>query len=208
MSISGDQDLKFKAYDSHGELTHVYVTDNIHESISVLNNVKISAWGDRDVWQYLGVRFEASSWSLTTEVKDPAYKKSLPFTSVTQERSSLLLNVLGRLPVSGFGSGSLIHRQTYLFGGVGGGSVYTNVQHGQQEWRYGCQLLGGLSVPLSPSSRFRIEGRYVLARDADITEPQPGWQVETSGTPTSFRLGRHWDTRFVGVMFGIDWRFR
>jgi hypothetical protein len=207
MSISGDQDQKFKEYNSQGELTHSYIINDIHENMSVLNNVKISVWGDHDVWQYLGIRFEASSWSLTTEVNDPVYKSSLPFTSVTQERTSLMVNVLGRLPVFGSGNNSLVRRQTYLFGGIGGGPLYTRVQHGQQEWRYGCQLLGGLSIPLSPSSRFQIEGRYLLARDADVTTPQPGWHVETSGTPTSFRLGRHWDTRFVGVTFGIDWRF-
>jgi hypothetical protein len=187
---------------------HLYVTDDIDESMGALNTVKLSVWGTHDVWQHLGIGFEASSWSLTTEVKNSLQKTALPFTSVTQERTSLLLNVLGRLPLSGSGSDSPMHRRTYLFGGIGGGPLYTDVQHGQKKWQYGCQMLGGISVPLAAKARFRLEGRYLLARDADITTPQSGWQVETSGTPTTFRLGRHWDTRFVGVTFGIDWRFR
>jgi hypothetical protein len=207
VSLSGEQDHKFKEYNSLGEVARSYTTDDIHENTSMLSTVRLSAWGNRDIWQHFGIQLEASSWSLTTEVNNPAYKAALPFTSVTQERTGLMVNMIGRLPLFSFGNKNAVNRRPYLFGGIGGGPLYTRVQHGQQEWQYGCQALGGVSIPLSPRSRFRLESRYLLARDADITNPQEGWHVETSGTPTSLRLGRHWDTRFVGVTFGLDWRF-
>jgi hypothetical protein len=33
------------------------------------------------------------------------------------------------------------------------------------------------------------------------------WYVDTSGVPTPLRLSKHQDTRFVPVLFGLDWRF-
>lgn len=207
ISISGDQDQKFKEYNSQGELIHFYFTKDIHEKTGLLGSVNISAWGTHDVWQHLGIQLDTLSWHLTTEVKDFSTEHSPPFTSIEQDRSALFINILGRVPFDNSGNFSSIQRQTYLFGGFGGGPLYTNVQHGQQEWKVGCQLLGGISIPLSRNSRFRIEGRYLLAPDADVA-PQTGWKVDTSGTPTGFRYDQHLDTRFVGVMVGVDWRLR
>jgi opacity protein-like surface antigen len=207
INIPGAQDLKFKEYNSQGELIHFYLKNDIDGKIGFLNSLNISAWGTHDFWQNIGIQLDALYWRLTTKANGFSKNNAPPFTSIEQDRTAFFVNILRRLPVYNSGNFSSIQRQTYIFGGVGAGPLYTNVQHGQHEWKIGFQILGGISIPLHQNVHFRIESRYLLAPDAD-TIPQTGWEIDTSGTPTPFRFNPHLDTNFVGVMVGVDWQLR
>lgn len=206
IGLPGDQDQKFKEYNSQGELMNLYLPREIREEVSLLSNVNISAWGAHDVWQHIGIQLDTLFWCLTTKAKDLSNNDPAPFTSIEQKRIAFFLNILGRVLVYNFANVSSTQGQTYLFGGLGGGPVYTDVQHGQQDWRVGYQFLGGVSIPLRQNLRFRIESRYLLVHDTDAGS-KTGWSVDISGTPTRFRFGQHQDTRFFGVLVGVDWQF-
>ena len=149
---------------------------------------------------------DALYWHLKTKAQDFPENDSPPFVSIKQDRIAFFVNLLGRVVIRNSGSTSMKRKQIYIFYGLGSGPLYTQVQYGVKEWAVGCQILGGISIPLYQSFNFCFEGRYILAPDADVL-PKPEWQVETSGTPVWFRIGPHLDTRFISLLLGVEYKF-
>jgi hypothetical protein len=204
--IPGDQDLTFKEHSASGSLLNSVSTSDVDETFGPIVGAAVTVWGDQGVLRYFALQGEALYWYMEAK---PAPIPPAPRFTVGQHRTAIFLSALGRLPVYpslGRFSSEKSGSDTFAYLGVGAGPVYTSVQHGQKEWDAGFQLLGGVAIPLMSRLQLRVESRYLLASDAD-SSPEPGWRVDTSGTSGAFRLGRHRDTRFIPVLFGLDWRF-
>ena len=205
VAIPGDQDIKFKQFSSTGTQLNLIEQKNVDPSLGPLFGGKVTAWGNNGFLQFLGLGFESFYWHVNAK---PAPPPPAPAFEVGQHRMATFFNGLARVPLHPmFGRfSSKAKMDWFFFTGAGGGPVYTRIEHGTNEWGLGFQLLAGLSIPLFSHLRLRLEGRYLLAPDAD-TSPTPGWQVDTSGSPGSFRFGPHLDTSFIPVLLGIDWWF-
>lgn len=203
--ISGDQDLTFESRDR----VNVVTARNVDESLGPIGGATITAWGDRSLLRYIALQGDLLYWYMEAT---PALTPPAPRFTVGQHRYGFFLSPLVRLPIyPSFGRFSAqLEGDTFAYTGAGMGAVSTSVEHGNTGgWEIGLQLLGGISIPVTSNLRFRVEGRYLLTADLDSQPrgPQDAWVVNTSGTPTKFRLDSHHDTRFYPVLFGLDWRF-
>lgn len=207
LNIPGDQDLKFKYFDSQGNLVYNIRTNQIYERPSPIYNVNLSLWGTNDILKYAGLRVDMLAWQYTTELNYGAGTwLKMPFSrSVNQTRSGVLVSLVGRVPFYHNGNTSPTGRQAFLFGGIGAGPVYTDIQNGREQWWPGYQLLAGYQMPIARNMNLTLEFRYLVTHDADLIGTHQGWHVETSGTPNAPRLDPHNDTRSVGITVGIDW---
>jgi len=204
--IPGDQDLTFKEHSASGSLLNSVGTSNVGERVGPAVGAAVTLWGGQGVLRYFALQVDALYWYMEAKAAPTA---PAPRLTVGQHRTAILVSALGRLPIYpllGRFSSEKSGGDTFAYVGVGAGPAYTAVEHGQKEWDAGFQLLGGVAIPLTSKLQLRIESRYLLASDAD-SSPEPGWRVDTSGTPATFRLGSHRDTRFIPVLFGLDWRF-
>ena len=203
--IPGGQDLTFKEHSATGTLLNSLSTSDVDETLGPIVGAAVTVWGNEGLLRYFALQLDTLYWYMEAK---PAPTPPAPRFTVGQHRTAIFLSALGRLPI--YPSVGRFSPQagsdTFAYVGVGAGPVYTAVQHGQNEWDAGFQLLGGVAIPLTSKLQLRVESRYLLASDAD-SPPEPGWRVDTSGTPTAFRLGPHRDTRFIPVIFGLDWRF-
>jgi hypothetical protein len=181
-------------------------TAKFDDKIGTFETLSLTRWLDDGRPGNLGIQLDISYWRHTTVFVVPDSDEPPPFTSAKQERVALFLNIMGRSTLHLPGHISFVPDRSYLFGGLGGGPIFMNIQYGFQGWGVGCQLLGGISFPLSRNLDLKIEGRYILAPDAD-TQPQKGWRIDTSGTPMPLRLSPHLDTRFTGILTGLYWKF-
>jgi len=200
--ISGDQDLTFE----DRTRLNVVTARNVDESLGPIVGATISAWGDRSLLRYVALQGDLLYWYMEAT---PALTPPAPRFTVGQHRYAFFLSPLVRLPIyPSFGRfSSQLEGDTFAYTGAGIGAVSTSVEHGNTGgWERGFQLLGGISIPVTSNLRFRLEGRYLLTADLD-SQPRDRWVVNTSGTPTKFRLDSHHDTRFYPVLFGLDWRF-
>ncbi|MFQ5915632.1 MAG: hypothetical protein ACE5JS_20875 [Nitrospinota bacterium] len=203
--LPGDQDLKFQQHSAGGALLNRIEQRNVDESPGPFGGLSFTAWGDDGLLQYLALQVEGMHWYISA---DPAPAPPAPDFTVGQYRLAFFFSALGRLPLYPSLGRFSSSAKNVLFGfaGVGGGPIYTSIQHGNSEWGLGFQLLGGFSIPVVSKLRIRLEARYILAPDAD-NPPREGWRVDTSGSPGEFRWNKHLDTRFIPVLIGFDWIF-
>ncbi len=206
INLSGAQDHKFKQYDQKNELISYFKTKDIDGVASFVINFQATDWGVIRSFGNLGVRLDYMNWSLTTAVDKFPTDISPPFTHIEQERSAFMATILGKIPLVDYAQFSSSQNQIFVFGGIGGGFVYSAVQHGLRKWGPGMQLLGGIYIPLRHNLCLQFEGRYFLAPDVDSV-PNPGWYVDTSGTHTFLRFDPHLDTSFMGILMGIEWQY-
>ena len=122
-----------------------------------------------------------------------------------QTRIAELCNLVGRVPI-----GSDV--RTYLFGGVGGGTVLSRLNESKEQFGPASSLLGGISRRCQSTGwRVSLEGRYVITRDFDALDRERGvtQNLEFSGHPSNASarpvFGPHMDSRFLGVLLGIRW---
>lgn len=209
VALSGDQDLAFKEYGSDHRLVRRNDTDNVNEYVGPFVSANVTGWGEWSFLRYLALQLETMYWHV--DVKPGIPVTPAPRFTIGEHRTGVLVNALGRLPLY-----PLLGRfspdkgsDTFAYLGAGAGAVYSSVTHGSQNWGWGYQLLGGISVPIVSQLRLRIEGRYLLTGDVDTStrDKLVGWKVDTSGTPTKFRKNEAEDTRFFPITIGLDWRF-
>jgi hypothetical protein len=207
--IPGSQDLSFRNYGADHQLTDRVDTDDVKESAGALVGASVGWWGDWSFLRYLGVQGEAVYWYM--EAKPATIIPPAPRYRIDQHRTALMGNLLARVPVfptiGRFSSDK--GADTFVYAGGGAGLVYSTVSHGSDDWGWGYQLLGGISVPVTSNVRVRLEGRWMLTGDVDTSSRDKlvGWHADVSGTPTGFRRNEGFDTRFFPIILGVDWRF-
>lgn len=195
LALPGDQDLTLKRFGSGGQLLQ---TDRPDSDVAAgpLGGLTLTWWPSRQ--HRWGLQLDALGWTTTASLD--AAPADAP-REVHQRRVALLASLLGRLRL-GAPDGA------FLYGGVSGGLVATRLDPGDRDLGPAVGLLGGLALPLTDHLRLRLEARYLLAPDADAS-PRPGWQAESSGTPSAASgralFGPHLDTRFLPIAIGLDW---
>jgi opacity protein-like surface antigen len=207
--IPGAQDLSFRNYSADHAVTDKVDTDDVKESAGALVGASVAWWGDWSFLRYFGLQGEAVYWYM--EAKPATIIPPAPRYRIDQHRTAALASLLARVPVyPTIGRFSPDQRaDTFVYAGGGAGVVYSTVSHGSDDWGMGYQLLGGISVPMTPNLRLRLESRWMLTGDVD-TSPKDklvGWHADVSGTPTSVRRNEAFDTRFFPIILGVDWRF-
>jgi hypothetical protein len=204
--IPGDQDLVFKEYPSGGgEAKQIVAQDKVSESIGPIVGLQATGWGGWSFLRYFGVQGDALYWYMHAR---GAPSPPAPHFTVGQNRLGLFGSLLARVPVYPLvGRFSQdIGSDWFVYGGAGIGPVYSTASHGSSDWGLDYQFFGGISVPLFSHLRLRVEGRWIATGDVDTTPKDgPGWRVDVSGKHSS--LDPHRDSRFVPVIFGLDWRF-
>jgi len=207
--IPGDQDLAFKEYGTDHVLVRRTDTDNVKEYIGPFVSANVTGWGEWSLLRYFALQLETMYWHV--DVKPGRPVAPAPRFTIGEHRTGILVNALGRLPLyPSFGRlASEKGSDTFAYLGAGAGAVYSSVTHGSQNWGWGYQLLGGISVPIGSHLRLHLEGRYLRTGDVDTStrDKLAGWKVDTSGTPTKLRRNETEDTRFFPIALGLDWRF-
>lgn len=198
--FAGDQDLTLRQYGADRELLSGTKQKFLHPSTGPLGGLTVTAWGHQ--WPWLGIQLDAMYWATSVDTRREAAQPASRL-AIDQERTALLVSLLGRLPLDG-DSG------TFLYGGLSGGAVHSRVRFGDTKIRAAFGLLGGVAVPLISRLRLRTEVRYLVTPDSNAT-PRPGLRVDTSGSsgvnPGRLLFTSHMDTQFVPVLFGLDWVF-
>jgi hypothetical protein len=72
------------------------------------------------------------AWQYTTDISGISEERSIPFPrTVDQNRSGILMSLMGRVPFYPHGNAS--HRQAGVFlGGIDVGPVYTDIEYGRE----------------------------------------------------------------------------
>lgn len=208
--IPGDQDLSFKEYPTDGgqpSNSQIASQKRVTPSVGPLVGVQATAWAPWSFLRYFGLQGDALYWH--TSAKGQPGPPAPNFT-VSQDRIAFFGSLVARVPVyPELGTFSPeVGKDWFVYGGAGLGPAYGRVSHGSSDWNPAYQFLGGISVPLYSQLRLRVEARYLVTSDVDTTPKDgPGWRVDVSGTRSGLAPDRHKDTRFVPVIFGLDWRF-
>lgn len=205
VNIADAQDQKFIYYDLNDKLTQKILTNDIEGSFSFLNNINISFWTQDKIFNNIGIRFDYSDWTYSSLVDEFSANITPPISLIKQERTSYFISFLKNIKLAKDENHFSQLQNIYLYFGIGGGLVHSEVKHGADNIGVGFNLLSGISYPFISNLSLVGEVKFAIAPDVDAT-PKPGWQVHTSGTPTPFRLGPHHDTRFFGITFGINYR--
>jgi hypothetical protein len=170
--IPGDQDLKFEERSPSNVPLTLVDTSDVDESLGPIVGAAVTLWGDEGLVRHLALQWEAIYWHIDAKA---APASSAPGFTIGQDRAAIFLSVLGRLPIfPSFGRfASRAGTDSFAYLGVGVGPVYTAVNHGDEGWDVGSQLLGGVAIPLTAQLQLRIESRYLLTSDADRAIPPP-----------------------------------
>lgn len=203
--IPGAQDLKFKRFDEQLVLRETIHTNRVSSNISSFNGISLTIFGNKNFWEDKGLKFEMINWEFDSRAKGFFVKDAPPLNYAEQHRMAIFASMIRKFDPPAFIEHAGIS-DSYIFVGMGGGPVLTDIDPGKYEWNLGFQVLGGLGVPLGNRFLGTLEAKYVITHDADnnITV-QPGWLVDTSGTSSWLRFGPHLDTRFLTIQVGIQW---
>lgn len=190
------QDLTLKIFDSTGQLIERKDQDTFHPGVGPILGLTVSYWGDKS---WLGVELSLLNWKVEGKAKHLGPEKM----DIQEGRTGIFLSILGRYPSD--------PTRTYLYGGIGIGSIAASVSGGGDTRRnnrvnFGGELIGGIAVPLTPSMRLRLETRILLAHDVDASNPGTGSYVETSGAPVGLK-SPHLDTMFFSPMLVLEYWF-
>lgn len=206
--IAGPQDLKFKKGNALGEFTDFMFAPRAEASTEPFASAFVTMWVKSGRLRDFGFRAEASHWetdvragTLVDRIVGPTPSETPSFTSVHEERTAILGTLLWRFPVAGIPPKSEDSPYGYL--GLGTGLVYTSVEHGLTGWDVGSQAVAGVSLPLAPSVRLLLEGRYMITHDQDFRGVTTNYRVDTSGTPVQPGWA-HLDTRFYTLLVGLE----
>ncbi len=211
LAIPGNQDLKFREHGANGAEIQKVNQKDVDESLGSFVSLNVTKWGNRGNSRRYGLQLETMYWRTSVKPASVPSLPSVPTYTMDQHRVSGFINALSRLPLYPHLGRFPRKRKgrsrepVYAYAGLGAGVVYSNINHGADGWGPGLQLLGGVSIPLKSKFRFRLEGRFLLAPDVD-SSPKAGWTVDTSGSPTRWRIHPHLDSQFFLLQLGLDWR--
>ena len=186
------QDVKAWQLDATGSTMEE--TQDTGVSAGPMGGLTYTLWGAN-----LGVQVEGLYWRTVIDADRPGGGSQI---QVDQDRVALLISVLGRLHFGERGG-------AYGYLGAGAAVVWTDVTPGQSEVGPGVGALLGVTFPLGPRLRLRLEARYLVT--ADVDAGHSGLQAETSGHSQGnlghVLFGPHLDTQFVPLLVGLDWVF-
>jgi hypothetical protein len=203
VALSGMQDHKFIQFDENNRMIDYYKTRDVDGKPTFMFNMNITYWIPEGPFKNMSFRFDLSDWEYTSNI-DQFANKYPPINNIDQERTSYFLSIQKRIPlftIDSFNSNNM----SFIYFGIGGGAVYSEVDHGADVWGFGYQVISGITYPLINGFSFVGELQYLVTPDVD-PKPRPGWQVHTSGTKTFLRFEPHHDTSFLTLNFGLKYR--
>ena len=150
-------------------------------------------------FRYLGFGADALYW-YTSASADATLAGSPVSTTIDQNRVGLFLSVLGRVFLGG-------PERPYLYGGLGGGVVYSAASPGGSNVGPGFSGLLGVAFPLTDRLRLKGEVRYLVTKDVDGSPTTPDVSGSPRTNPANAVFGPHFDTQFLPIMLGLEWRF-
>jgi len=203
VQIPGRQDLKFKQYDTNGNLSQYLKTTYVFSNISTVKNAHLTYWQHK-----FGLRLEYLKWEHTSTAKTYLINQIPEFNTTEQSRGGVFIMGLmrTRFPFKKTKDNSFINK-SYSYFGFGYGVVKTEINHGKQaDIKSGLQATCGITIPITKRLRGLVEAKYILTHDADNTNAPVGTTViDTSGHWTLFRFGPHLDTKYHTIQIGIQW---
>jgi len=203
IQIPGRQDLKFKQYDIHGNLTEYLKTTYVFSNISAMRNLHLTYWQRK-----LGLRLEYLKWEHNSTAKRYLINQLPEFNTTEESRGGVFIMGLlrSRFPFKKTSDNSFSNK-SYSYFGVGYGVVKTEINHGKLgDIKSGLQATFGITIPITKKIRGLVEAKYILTHDADNAGAPVGTTViDTSGHWTLFRFGPHLDTKYHTIQLGIQW---
>jgi opacity protein-like surface antigen len=194
--VFGSEEVTVKTYAPTGELDSVTPRERVSVNPGGIGGFTLTYWLDpASPW---GVQAEAIYWANSLSTRGPIRR-----FVVDETRVGVLVTALGRYLLQGPGG-------PYVYGGIGGGLVYSRVSPGGDDYGPGIQALMGIGMMVTPNIRLRLELRYLVAPDIDPNR-RHGDVAQTSGggtaNPAQKIFGGKLDTQFIPLMIGLDWVF-
>ena len=200
----GQQDLKYKKYNSDGQHLQTIKSSKVYSSNSAIPSFFVNQWKNR--W---GIGFEYMVWEHHSIGTEFISKDRVDQPATEQSREAFLLNLMYRTNISRRKNKSeFVPRKFTYFVGLGFGLIATDIDFGlENNLRSGFQANAGVNIKISESIHFVIQSKYILTHDADnISGPANRAVIDTSGSWTPFRFNAHFDTRYYATQIGITWR--
>ena len=124
---------------------------------------------------------------------------------ITEKRSAFMLSFVFRGKVGRAGRSS-------LYGGLGYGAVYSDIDVIGNDWGKGGQLFAGMNFPINHRYTFFLELKYFWAPDVGNAVRTSGEHLKVSGNP-KYNLahkifGPHDDTQIIGLLLGARFKIK
>jgi len=195
--IPGKQDQKFKHYNDSGQLVEVIETDNIKSNIAPSISMELHTY----FYKNNGLMLTYSNWKFDSQVSKDVL---VPISrTVQQARSAIFLSYFAKIQFEK--NSPFKEPRISLHAGYGLGYINSKIKPGNELWDLGMHWFAQINTSLSEKTSLNLEAKYVLTKDVDnTTQFSDKWAVDTSGTPTSLRIGPHFDTRFYAIQLGIS----
>ena len=157
--FSGNQDQKFKQFNTKGHLVNKIVTDDIDSKIAPSYSISLNSYLKNNS----GIRLEWINWEYQTTVDEDVF---IPTNRIVeQDRTAIFLNYIHRFPMDKRIIG--IKRNIYFYSGLGGGMVLSDIDPGGEQWRHGVQVFTGLQLEIAYNLFFDFESKYIITYDVD-----------------------------------------